>query len=358
MNRIKVLHQVLDPSGAGGVSAEFRALKNSTLSKKYEFSSMILVDFKPGLSIHNIRFYYNNIKLVKPDIVHIRGAAIDSLNAIIAARIAGHCKVLTTVHGLYSDMIYYNPIKKWISKNIIENIIFRLSHGISCVCKNANDRAYFDKYRSKMLPYVYNRIPEYDITHKRAFRDEIRMMYNISDADIVCLFVGRMTREKGLLTLEQMFQTNKDFPSNLVFLFVGDGDYRSTFESKCKAYKAKIKFAGMQSNVQRFYMAADFFMQPSLHENHSISLLEACAAGIPSIATDCGGNSETIKNGETGIIIPVDDSKMLYKAIYEMIDTLTLDTYTENVRNFNYCKFSNEACDKSLDQVYKRIMNK
>lgn len=358
MEKIKVLHQVLDPSGAGGVSAEFRALNESTLTESYNFQSMILVDIKGGLSLSNILFYYRRIKQEKPDIVHIRGAAIDSLNAIIAARIAGACKVLTTVHGMYSDLVYYDPIRRWISKNIIENIIFRLSHGISCVCKNANDRTYFDKYRSKMLPYVYNRIPKYDIDKKSVFRNDIRKMYDISDTDIVCLFVGRMTREKGLHTLEQMFQAHNCFPSNLVFLFVGDGDYKSSFENNCKTYNAKIKFAGMQSDVQRFYMASDFFLQPSLHENHSIALLEACASGIPSIATDCGGNSETIVNGETGIIIPVDDSDMLYKAIHEMLDPLKLSNYTRNVRAFNYSKFSDEECDKSLDQVYKRIMNK
>ena len=92
MKKIKVLHQVLDPSGVGGVSAEFRALKRSRLSEKYDFDAMILKNFHSGVNFHDIKFYYKRIKEIKPDIVHIRGAAVDGLNAVIAARLAGNVK--------------------------------------------------------------------------------------------------------------------------------------------------------------------------------------------------------------------------------------------------------------------------
>lgn len=357
MKKVKILHQVLDPSGAGGVSAEFRALKNSALSETYDINAMILTDIKSGINLSNICFYYKNIKRYRPDIVHVRGAAVDGLNAIIAARLAGHCKVLTTVHGMYSDLVYYSPLKKWISKNIVEFLIFSLSHGISCVCRSATNRSYFDRYRDRILPFVYNRIPKYDLSKKNTYKAEIRNKFNISDNDIVCLFVGRMTKEKGLLTLEKLFSSHV-FPSNIVFLFVGDGDYKNEFEKNCSKYNKRIVFAGMQSDVQRFYMASDFFLQPSLHENHSISLLEACAAGIPSIATDCGGNSEIVRHDDTGIIIPVDDADALYSAIIEMITPERLKQYTQNVMLNDYWQFSDDECDKAQDRVYKLLINK
>ena len=357
MKRVKVLHQVLDPTGAGGVSAEFRALKGSKLSEKYDFDAMILKDFHSGINIHDIRFYYKHIKKIRPDIVHIRGAAVDGLNAIIAARLAGKCKVLTTVHGMYSDLVYISPIKRWISKNVIERLIYTLSHGISCVCKNATERQYFDAYRRKMLPFVYNRMPQYDRASRKQCRLEIRTRYGLSEDDTVCVFVGRMTREKGLLTLERMFtECSSTFSSNLLFLFVGDGDYRQQFEAKCKTYNVRTIFAGMQKDVQQYYLAADFFLQPSLHENHSIALLEACAAGIPSIATDCGGNNEIVINNFTGKVVPVDDAIALGTAITALCTASTLKEYTNNVRNMEYSQFSDAECDKSLDKVYQQIL--
>ena len=355
--KVKVLHQVLDPSGAGGVSAEFRALKGSCLSEKYDFDVMILKDFRPGVNIHDILFYYRHIKEARPDIVHIRGAAVDGLNAVIAARLAGKCKVLTTVHGMYSDLVYISPIKRWISKNVIERLIYTLSHKISCVCKNATKRQYFDTYRKKMLPFVYNRMPRYDRTLKIQCRLEIRTQYGLSEEDIVCVFVGRMTREKGLLTLERMFvEYSSTFPSNLFFLFVGDGDYRQQFEANCETYNVKTIFVGMKKEVQQYYLAADFFLQPSLHENHSIALLEACAAGIPSIATDCGGNNEIVINDFTGKIVPVDNATALGSAVAALCNMRTLNEYTNNVQSMNYSQFSDAECDNSLDEVYNQIL--
>lgn len=357
MKKIKVLHQVLDPSGAGGVSAEFRALQGSSLSEKYCFEAMVLKDFHAGLNLHDIKFYYKRIKESQPDIVHVRGAAIDGLNAVIAARLAGHCKVLTTVHGMYSDLVYISKTKRWVSKNIVERAIYTLSHGISCVCKNATDRSYFDKYRNKMLPFVYNRIPTYDLSIKSVIREDIRREYNISSESVVCVFVGRMTREKGLLTMERMFERHH-FPDNLYFLFVGDGDYRKTFEEKCKTFSVKTIFVGMQKNVKSFYMASDFFIQPSLHENHSIALLEACAAGIPSIATNCGGNNEIVFDGFTGFVTPVDDDNKLHETILHLMENNMIERLSRNVVSMKYTQFSNAECDKALDRVYQQIQKK
>ncbi len=304
MSKVKVLQQVLDPSGAGGVSAEYRALSQSSLSEKYDFQSMILSDFRKGVNLHDISFYYRKIKKFNPDIVHIRGAAVDGLNAVIAAKLAGNCKILTTVHGMYSDLVYISPRKRWIAKHIIERLIYSLSDGISCVCKAASERPYFNRYRRKVLPFVYNRIPTYDISMTPQYRKEIREKYGISEDDVVCVFVGRMTKEKGLTTMERVFSLlSRENKKHLVFVFVGDGDYKEKFEENINSLNVRTVFTGGQKSVKKFYMASDFFILPSLHENHSIALLEACAAGIPSIATDCGGNGEIICDRFSGRLV-------------------------------------------------------
>ncbi len=357
MSKIKVLHQVLDPSGAGGVSAEYRALSQSSLSEKYEFQPMILSDFRGGVNSHDIKFYYRRIRELKPDIVHIRGAAVDGLNAVIAAKLAGSCKILTTVHGMYSDLVYISPQKRWIAKHVIERLIFSLSDGISCVCKAASERPYFDRYRRKMLPYVYNRIPAYDISMAPQYRKEIREEYGIEENDVVCVFIGRMTKEKGLMTMERVFSIlQSEETEHLVFMFVGEGDYRETFEKNCRNMDIRTVFTGVQKDVKKFYMASDFFILPSLHENHSIALLESCAAQIPSIATDCGGNGEIIIDGFSGKLVPVDDSEAICSAIMAFCDSAVRNLYKQNLKSLTFDQFSNKSCDEALDSVYQKIL--
>lgn len=359
MKKIKVLHQVLDPSGSGGVSSEFRALRNSELSQYYEFVPMILMNFHGNVNIRDIYYYYKIIKKEKPDIIHIRGAAVDGLNAVIAAKLA-HCgRILIAVHGMYSDLIYISALKRWISKNIVERLIFHFADGISCVCKNAMDRSYFDRYRNKMLPYVYNRIPCFDFSLKNSYRETIRKKYGMNDEDIVALYVGRMTKEKGLeVFTEAIKKMQLDWPTHLKILFVGDGDYRKKMQEECNKFAGKVIFVGDQRNVEQYYDAADFFVQPSLHENHSISLLEACAAALPCIATNCGGNTEIIEDGNTGIIIPINDSIALLEAIRHMYNSETRESYSKKIAETDFSKFSNKESDKALDKVYRTLLEK
>lgn len=359
MNKIKVLQQVLNPTGIGGVSTEFKALKNSKLATQYSFDEMILKDIHPGVNIKDIKFYYNYIRKSKPDIIHVRGAAVDGLNAVIAAKLARQGKILITVHGMYSDLVYASKLKKWVSKNIIERLIFKLSDGISCVCMNAEKRPYFDKYRDKMLPFVYNRMPTFDLKNKEIYKRKIRKQYGIPESAILGLYVGRMTLEKGLkIMTESLREISKEWPDNFFVMFVGDGDFQYNMKNECEKISNKIIFTGSQSNVEEYYLASDFFIQPSLHENHSIALLEACAAQLPSIATECGGNPEIVANNETGILIPINDSKSLTKAIYNMNNKHTREIFSENIKKHDYSCFLSECIDESLNNVYERIMNR
>lgn len=357
MCKIKVLQQVLDPSGTGGVSSEFRALKSSALSNKYEFDSMVLMDPHRGINWHDISFYLKSIKESKPDIIHVRGAALDGLNAVIAAKIYGKAKIFVAVHGMYSDIVHINPFKKWISKHIVEGLTFGFADGISCVCRRITDRSYFDKYRSKMLPFVYNRMPCFDTSMVEQDRESVRKEFGIDIKDLVCLFLGRLTIEKGIDDLFAALDSI-DLPKNFVLLMVGSGDYFAHCNKIAATKKYRVVMVGSRMDISRFYHSADFFVLPSLHENHSISLLEACAAGLPSVATDCGGNAETIEHNKTGIIVPVGDVNKLAFALNRMLDSKCRNMFVDNLLKDNFSRFSNEECDKALDSAYQSLLTK
>lgn len=359
MKKIKVLHQVLDPRGSGGVSAEFRALQNSALMKSYEFEAMVLYTPHRLINYRDILFYYRRIRESAPDIIHIRGAALDGLNAVIAAKLYGKAKIFVAVHGMQSDNVYASRIKRWINKYVVERLTFLLCDGISCVSKNISDRKYFDRYRDKMLPFVYNRMPFFDENKAMHFRTEIRQKYQIADSDLVFAFIGRLSKEKGL---DDMFMAldliEKQLPSNFVLLVVGGGDYYEQCVEKYKSRPYRVVFTNNQLDTERFFRAADVFVLPSLHENHSIALLEACAAHLPCIATDCGGNSETIENKCTGIIVPVGDVRQLSEAMASMLESSYRNYYSENMKMYDFTCFSDSACDSQLDMAYQTILNK
>ena len=357
MKKIKVLQQVLNPSGSGGVSAEFRSLSHSSLRDKYEFIPMILIDYHRGFSFKDIVFYYRRIKEISPDIIHIRGAAIDGLNAVVAAKIAHKGKILVTVHGMYSDLVFIGPFKRFISKHIIEKLIFSFADGISCVCKAAQQRSYFNPYRKKMLPYVYNRMPSFDLSLRDKYRNEVREEYNIPLNAVVCLYVGRITREKGMdILVKALKLCERNLSNDFVMMVVGDGCYLETMKKMVGDSSIRYEFTGDRRDVERYYHTADFFIQPSLHENHSIALLESCAAELPMIASNCGGNAEIVTDGKTGILVSVADSQALSDAIEKMCNEMFRKECCSNIQIDSFERFSDDYVDERLDAVYTKLM--
>lgn len=357
------MQQVLNPMGYGGVSIEYRALVNTTqLSDKYEFIPLILNDFHKGINLKDILFYYKMIKKEQPDIVQIRGAAVDGLNAEIATKMVRGTKLLVCVHGMYSDMVNINPIKKFIAKHIIEPLCFYLADGISCVYEKCAERPCFKKYSKKMLPHIYNRMPIYTDIDFKEKGQAFRLKYGIPKDGLVCLYCGRITKEKGLSYLADAFKSiNNHLPELLYFVIVGDGEYKSSFESEISLLsnvKDRVKFTGALKDVTPALFASDFFILPSLHENHPVSLLEAMAAQLPAIATNVGGNGEIVKDNIFGKLIKPADANEIEKAILDMSSKEVLFNYKTAIHNYSFDEFSSRNADMRLDMVYKKILSK
>lgn len=361
MRRTRVVQQYVTTANNGGLKTEYEALNSrKTLSDHYEFVSVVLNNCHCGISLSDILFYRRAIRKADPDIVHIRGAGMESLNAVLGAKLSGRGKILVTVHGMFSDLVYYSPIKRWVCRHVVESIIFGLSDGISCVYERASQRNVFRRYKNKMLPFVYNRMPKYpdcSAEEKCALRTEL----GISGNARIGIYVGRVTKEKGLSYLvDALMQLDTNWPTELCLLIVGDGDYLREMQTECAAlqHAKQVVFAGQQEQVQKYLNASDFFLSPSLHENLSISILEACAARLPCLVTDVGGNGEIIENGKNGLMIAASSADALASGLRKMSDDIYRTEMKQRAGRVDYSKFSDEHIDQQLKQVYDRLLQR
>ena len=356
-----IVQQATDLSAIGGTTSEFKALEASRLSQKYDIVPMVLQKVHRKVNFQDVRFYYRFLKKIRPDIVQVRGAAVDGLNAQIAARLIPGTKILICVHGMFSELVYMSPVKRAIHQYIIEPIIFHMCDGISCVYAKGDERKQLRKYKDKILPYVYNRMPVIgDITQEEKIN--IRNELGIPEDAVLGLYCGRFNKEKGLSYLLDALQMMQDsWPEQLHILLLGNGDYLPEFKSRCNEYglASRVHCIGAKQNVHPYLRVSDFFIMPSLHENHSISLLEALAAGLPVISTDVGGNGEIIRDGIEGILVPAADSLKLEEAILKMgSNTEIRETYKKSIRGNRYPQFSNEDIDRRLDIVYQKLLSR
>jgi len=106
-------------------------------------------------------------------------------------------------------------------------------------------------------------------------------------------------------------------------LICGDGPERKNLETLARdlGLTDRIYFAGQRSRKDTLALMAgcDIFVLNSTYEGLSHVVLEAMSLGLPVIATSVGGNSELVKNGETGLLIEEGDAQSLKSAILQLL---------------------------------------
>jgi len=148
------------------------------------------------------------------------------------------------------------------------------------------------------------------------------------DAQII-LFVGRLVGKKGCDVLIKAFKrVVVSRPHKAMLWIVGDGDERRDLEALVikLGLSSAVRFFGQQSNenLPDIYAGADLFVLPSTTEGQGVVLLEAMAAGVPTIACQVGGVKEVIDDAVTGWLVKPTDSGLLADKIGECLDSIHL----------------------------------
>lgn len=138
------------------------------------------------------------------------------------------------------------------------------------------------------------------------------------------LFIGRPGVPKGLsFLLEAVARLRAELP-DIRLTVVGDGPERAGAEALAHAagIADRVLFTGYQSSAQvaEWLSRADVFVLPSLAEGVPIVLMEAMAAGVPVVATNVGGTSELVVDGENGFLVPPTATDALVSRIRQLLD--------------------------------------
>jgi glycosyltransferase involved in cell wall biosynthesis len=113
------------------------------------------------------------------------------------------------------------------------------------------------------------------------------------------------------------------FP-NVSFSIAGDvlePDYFAELQALVRDLNlsGRFQFVGGVTDLHQHLSAADIFVLPSRSEGFSNSIIEAMAASLPVIATNVGGNSEAVKDGVSGFLVPSEDPAALAAAILRLL---------------------------------------
>jgi glycosyltransferase involved in cell wall biosynthesis/predicted metal-dependent phosphoesterase TrpH len=140
----------------------------------------------------------------------------------------------------------------------------------------------------------------------------------VPDGGPLLLYVGRISHEKRLQVLVEAFSLLAGDLPDLRLAIVGDGPAREQLEATAPdgvAFLGELR----GRDLARVYATADVFCFPSTTDTFGQVLLEAAAAGLPSVAADAGGAPELVRPGETGLLVPPNDARALATALTELV---------------------------------------
>ncbi|CAA0079814.1 N-acetylgalactosamine-N,N '-diacetylbacillosaminyl-diphospho-undecaprenol 4-alpha-N-acetylgalactosaminyltransferase [BD1-7 clade bacterium] len=165
----------------------------------------------------------------------------------------------------------------------------------------------------------------------------------------VVLNVGALKEAKNQELLIRSFsRVIKQVPAELIIY--GEGEMRGRLEQVISELGLQdyVRMPGFLGNISEGYATANLFVLSSDWEGFGNVIVEAMAHGVPVVSTNCkSGPSEILNNGEYGVLVPVNDEKLLAEAIVKELKE----------RKFDSSLLIRRASDFSVDKICSQFVD-
>lgn len=308
------------------------------------------------VSLHGF-FLKNQFKLFKNnefDIIHFHSPLIPSFNTKIPT--------ISTVHGTVKKDIDNKESKdlesiftKFFSKAFmsLESEVIKNSDIVTTVSESCTNE----------INNVYNLTDKAITVNNGVDSNFFAPKKNKSIENPYILYTGRLDSRKGLLDLVKAAKDVYEEYPNIQFILVGNGSLGKYLKKEVSklGLNNNFRFVGFvpHAEILEYYQNSTIYVTPSYYEGLPTTLLEAMSCGIASIATDVEGNSELIKDGENGLLVPPRRPELLAEAIIKLVNDENLrKNLGKNARNHIINNYDWNIITDNFEQIYKSISHK
>ncbi|HEX6702183.1 MAG TPA: glycosyltransferase family 4 protein [Gaiellaceae bacterium] len=167
--------------------------------------------------------------------------------------------------------------------------------------------------------------------------------------------LGRLDRQKGF---DVLLRALEELPEASLVL-VGDGPERAALEAQASGtgLTGRVLFASWADEPRRHLTTFDVFVLPSRFEGFPLSVVEAMLAGLPVVATAVGSVSESVREEETGLLVPPEDPHALSSALDRTLKAPELRAELgRRGRELALERFTAAAMARSFEALYEEIL--
>jgi len=138
----------------------------------------------------------------------------------------------------------------------------------------------------------------------------------------VVVMVGRLINQKGIPDFTEVARRIRERQPAVRFLLAGEEDpvHPDSVTSEWVQQQGGVEYLGCLEDVRPLLAEADLLLFPSYREGTPRAVMEAAASGLPTVAFDVPGVRETVRDGETGYLVPDRDVDALHSRVVQLLE--------------------------------------
>jgi glycosyltransferase involved in cell wall biosynthesis len=276
--------------------------------KLYEFSR------SPGIDFRLVSSLRQAIRKEKIEVIHAHQYT-PYVYAVLASLFLSNIKIIMTEHGrLY-------PEKRRFKRYLINPLLARVTNHIVSVSQNTKRAMItYDNFPEGKIRVISNGVKldskgiNIDIVAKRR-------LLRLDETSAIIGTAARLEEIKNLSMMLWAFRLVLTEMPNTYLVIAGTGSKEAELKDLASRLGIlhRVRFIGLRRDLPEIYKLYDIFVLSSYTEGISVTILEAMAAGIPTVVTDVGGNPEVAVEGVTGYIVPICDERAMAARILKLL---------------------------------------
>lgn len=352
MNDVKILKELgYEIQYASNFDNPVYTIDENLLKKNKIKKHQIPIKKHPIYFINNIKALCEIIDIIKREkinVIHCHNPMGGVVGRIAGALLGKQKPILIyTAHGFH----FYKgaPLLNWVCYYPVEKLLARYTDYLITINHedyNRGKKFYRPEKSNKVycIPGVGVDVVKYG--HSTKEMKQIKKELGVPEDKYFILSVGEVNQNKNHQLMLQVIKALEDRP--IYYGICGKGNGEEVLQKKIEELKLenKVQLFGYRNDIPDILASADCFTFPSKREGFGIAAIEAMAAGLPVIASDCRGTREYMHHGKNGFLCDINRIDTFIDAVCRLLDD-------QSNRNIMKEKCKQTAADFSIDETEK-----